>query len=294
MIYTNILNTKEPMKIEKLRDNRDFSFFREYEPQKFPYPTNKDQERAIKLYHMRIVIAGTMAGLHRNDENLQSRSLLFLDIDGVQEPEADMMAKIELKLNDFNYALYPTLKYKPIDNVRYRLVVELDREVNANDYQTLVFGLYETLGIVYTFDQSNKTFSQAQALPIITEYTKEAQTRYQDDKKAFPVDTFLNIFRNNPNYTQAKPKQKSFYTSNHTNKKYTGAFLDELVAGAMNGNRNNWIARQISRMLNTGAELETIYIMISVANQKFLSDPLPQYEVDQAFKSMTKKHSKGA
>ncbi|MGM0181658.1 hypothetical protein IGK74_000558 [Enterococcus sp. AZ150] len=294
MIYTNIVNTKAPMKIEKLRDNRDFSFFKDYEPQSFPYPANEKQEREIKLNHMKIIIAGTMTDLHRNNDNLKSRSLLFLDIDGVQEPETDMMAKIELKLNGFNYALYPTLKYKPIENVRYRLVVELDREVNAEDYQTLIFGLYETLGIVYTFDQSNKTFSQAQALPIITEYTKEAQTRYQDDKKVFPVDTFLKIFRNNPNYTQAKPKQKPFYKSNHTNKKYTGAFLDELVAGAEHFNRNNWITRQIGRMLSVGADLETVYKMIVVVNENFLPEPLTQKEVYETFESMTKKHSRGA
>lgn len=94
-------------------------------------------------------------------------------------------------------------KYTPIENIRYRLVVKLDHKINSEDYQTLIFVLYETLGIVYTFDQSDKTFSQAQALPTITEYIKEAQIRYQNDKKVLPVYTFLKLFRNNSNYTQS-------------------------------------------------------------------------------------------
>lgn len=94
-------------------------------------------------------------------------------------------------------------KYTPIENIRYRLVVKLDHKINSEDYQTLIFVLYETLGIVYTFDQSDKTFSQTQALPTITEYIKEAQIRYQNDKKVLPVYTFLKLFRNNSNYTQS-------------------------------------------------------------------------------------------
>lgn len=78
-------------------------------------------------------------------------------------------------------------------------------------------------------------------------------------------------------------------------KKYTGAFLDELVQGCENGGRNDWIMKQISKMLALGADLETIYKLILVVNDNFLSDPLPLDEINATFKSRIKKHtSKGA
>ncbi len=77
-------------------------------------------------------------------------------------------------------------------------------------------------------------------------------------------------------------------------KKYTGALLDELVAGATVGGRNEWIMRMISKMLAVGAELDTIYRLLVVVNDNFLSEPLPLSEINATFKSRVKKHTRGA
>lgn len=76
-------------------------------------------------------------------------------------------------------------------------------------------------------------------------------------------------------------------------KKYTGVLLDELVAGATVGNRNNWIMRMTSKMLAVGAELDTIYRLLIVVNDNFLSEPLPLPEINATFKSRVKKHTSG-
>lgn len=76
-------------------------------------------------------------------------------------------------------------------------------------------------------------------------------------------------------------------------KKYTGIFLDELVAGANVGGRNEWIMRMTSKMLGVGADLNTIYQLLLVANEHFLSEPLPLSEINATFKSRVKKHMKG-
>lgn len=77
-------------------------------------------------------------------------------------------------------------------------------------------------------------------------------------------------------------------------KKYTGALLDELVAGATVGGRNEWIMRMTSKMLSVGAELNTIYRLLLVVNDNFLSEPLPLSEINATFKSRVKKHTRGA
>lgn len=91
-------------------------------------------------------------------------------------------------------------------------------------------------------------------------------------------------------------KDKPVYTTNYstqTGKKYTGKFLDELVAGTEHFNRNNWIMTQISKMLAVGADLKTIYALILVINQNFLDEPLPEKEINATFKSRIKKHTRG-
>jgi len=76
-------------------------------------------------------------------------------------------------------------------------------------------------------------------------------------------------------------------------KKYTGALLDELVSGATVGGRNEWIMRMTSKMLAVGAELDTIYRLLVVVNDNFLSEPLPLSEINATFKSRVKKHTSG-
>lgn len=80
-----------------------------------------------------------------------------------------------------------------------------------------------------------------------------------------------------------------------TGKKYTGAFLDELVHGAPKGegSRNDWIMRQTSKMLAVGADLDTIYQLLLVVNDNFMEKPLKISEINATFKSRVKKHTKG-
>lgn len=91
-------------------------------------------------------------------------------------------------------------------------------------------------------------------------------------------------------------KDKPVYTTNYSTqigKKYTGKFLDELVAGTEHFNRNNWIMTQISKMLAVGADLDTIYKLILVVNENFLDEPIEVSEITATFKSRVKKHTKG-
>jgi len=75
-------------------------------------------------------------------------------------------------------------------------------------------------------------------------------------------------------------------------KNYTGSLLDELVTGATEGKRNNWFASITGKMLYTGAELKTIYILLHLINQNFSDPSLPDEEIDSIFKSIVEIQNK--
>ncbi|MDT2705564.1 hypothetical protein [Enterococcus dispar] len=298
MIYTNIVKTLEPMHEVKNID-RDFDFFKTCKVQRLPYPKDKDEELKIKTQQMLIVIAGTILGdLKRNNTNLVSRSLLFIDFDDVQETESEFLGKITDKLKEVNYCLYPTLKYKP-DNIRYRLVLELDRAVSCEEYEKLLFGICTDLGIKFEFDETNKTWSQGQGLPVVTEHSSNDLRVFHDGFEPIPVDKFLHRITTSQQWADAQKKKQrpntGVYQVNGSGKrKYTGVFLEQLFEGASVGNRNVWWRQMVDKMLSVDTPIETIAKVMGVINfnTEIFPEPLDQKELDTIFRSRVENHAK--
>lgn len=298
MIYINTVQTNQPMK--EIKTDRDFTFFKDYKPQRFEYPADEKIEKAIKLYKMKIIIAGQMTGdLKRNNTNLFSRSLLFLDFDSVNESETAFLSKVKDKLKGINYCLYPTLKYKA-DNIRYRMVLELDRSVNAAEYEKLLFGICLELGINFTFDDSNKTWSQGQGAPVITQYSEHVSLIYHDQGEAVPTDSFLYKISNSKEYKKEIGRQNAFKKSNSSynrsrgEQKYTGLLLKDLFNGATAGERNNWWREMVDKLLAVDTPLETIQLVMETINfnEQIFPDPLPIEELEKIYLSRVNNHAK--
>ena len=75
-------------------------------------------------------------------------------------------------------------------------------------------------------------------------------------------------------------------------KKYTGKLLDNMVAGCGPGERNNYLTKLAGSMLRVGSELETVYIMMLLINENFISQPLPDKEVKTIFESISKREER--
>lgn len=71
-----------------------------------------------------------------------------------------------------------------------------------------------------------------------------------------------------------------------------GEFLDQLVAGASTGGRNNYIRVITDRMLGFGAEVSTVYELVLMANEHFLNESLPINEVNATFKTRVTNHTR--
>lgn len=88
------------------------------------------------------------------------------------------------------------------------------------------------------------------------------------------------------------PPRNSFHfvsqaRNNSTGKKWTGIVLDNLVQGAPEGQRNDYMTRLCGQLIHAGAENETVWTLINYANQ-FNTPPLEDREVGKIVASVLK------
>lgn len=90
-----------------------------------------------------------------------------------------------------------------------------------------------------------------------------------------------------------KSKQKPFHLTISYNtpgqKRWTGRLLDDLVHGATQGDRNNYLTQLTGKMFRVGADSDTVYNLLLFANS-CCDTPLPDHEVNSIFGSILKKN----
>lgn len=131
------------------------------------------------------------------------------------------------------------------------------------------------------------------ASPSVINGKKYAVSSGSIDQLTLLPNWLLKTFKTHREQGSSEYMSQTNTAQYKTGKKYTGALLDELVTGATIGGRNDWIMRMTSKMLAVGAELDTIYRLLIVVNDNFLSEPLPLPEINATFKSRVKKHTRG-
>lgn len=73
-------------------------------------------------------------------------------------------------------------------------------------------------------------------------------------------------------------------------KTYTGRLFDKIAQGANEGERNNWLASVTGSILSAGTDPANAYYLIGWINERFISPPLDDREVNAVFKSVCKYH----
>ena len=86
------------------------------------------------------------------------------------------------------------------------------------------------------------------------------------------------------------PPQNSFHfvsqaRNNSTGKKWTGIVLDNLVKGAPEGQRNDYMTRLCGQMIHAGADDNTIWLLLQYTNS-FNSPPLENKELEKILSSI--------
>lgn len=88
----------------------------------------------------------------------------------------------------------------------------------------------------------------------------------------------------------ATNKQPDYYPQ-QTGKRWTGQVLDNIVQGAPEGQRNDYMTRLCGQLIHAGAENETVWTLINYANQ-FNTPPLDNREVGKIVASVLREELK--
>ncbi|MDN6750618.1 MAG: primase alpha helix C-terminal domain-containing protein, partial [Staphylococcus equorum] len=85
----------------------------------------------------------------------------------------------------------------------------------------------------------------------------------------------------------------SFKTNySFTGEKYLGKFLNKVIEGTAEGNRDVWLTSVIGTMLNQGVDAQNAYVMADVINQNFINPPLNDDQVNKIYLSILDKEAR--
>ena len=194
-------------------ESNGFEWLLNYEEQDFTSKnlSNKEVKDAIKAKTANYFVSGQLMKdkqgnpLKKNDEHLLTRDMIILDYDfeaSDQITHEEFTQEVSKALAGVNHYIYPTISATQTD-VRYRVVIDLSREVNQNEY---IYLLKEVVskGIKYQYDPKAENWSQWQGLPIKTPGNAELErisVRWADELPVphdIPQD-YLTQARNNQN-----------------------------------------------------------------------------------------------
>jgi len=230
-------------------------------------------------------IAGELKNNTRNNASLIEKELVTFDYDDLGNTlYTAFIDKIKEALKGKRFILYPTIKNNlPKYGMRYRLIMDTDRAYDEKENEYLVQNLIDYIGL--PCDPKSKTYSQAMGLPCLNACTSEKLIVKQDGEP-LQVDKWL--------YKPKRSENKIEFTTNysHTGKKYMGVFLNKVIEGATEGNRDVWLTSVIGTMLNQGVDAQNAYVMADVINQNFINPPLSDNQVNKIYLSILDKEMK--
>lgn len=233
------------------------SFLRNYQPQQLNLPESKEELRAWKQNYMKCLLSGEMIDAKRNNENIVGRDVVALDLDYIcVDNRQQLIHELE---NSFPYTsfLYPSVSCSS-NNLRYRLIVPISECITTQkQYKNITRALLQNLidnGILTKIDNSNLTWSQIFGLPIITQFTPEADKEnliHEFHKKELSLHEAFDL---GEKYQQlnAKPKNQAMLNlaQNYIEDNNSDDDYIKLIQSFANRNRewlnnyNNYLACQ--------------------------------------------------
>ncbi|MFV0557968.1 MAG: primase alpha helix C-terminal domain-containing protein [Enterococcus sp.] len=287
MIYTGFANSSyltEP--IEK----SFMQFFDEYEPQYIEVPGDKEKQSEIKRNAIRCFISGEMKVPVRKNKNMIQRDCLVLDLDDVVVTKEELVDCVTSQFEEIQFILYPTFSHC-VKGVRYRFVLPLDAPIADHWVYSNVINFMNCHvfnRILGTPDKSNGTWSQLQALPVLTQYVSKEDMIVNKVDKLVPTRDLVAAAGVWQEGNSSVKRRKSFKQGGSKKRTSTTMLLESLVEGCEDGNRNNRIAQITGGLLARQVNVEMALELVKIANSYF-NPPLAEAEVEATFISIAKK-----
>jgi len=286
----------KPIDGEALTNHSDWELITVFKPPKIDIEDyeKRDIYKKNQAYYF---IAGTLKPSIRKDKNLIEKNLLTFDYENLDMEFEEFKKVIHDKLADYNYFLYPSIHsyHKGIKDkndgshivdidkgFRYRLVIDTNRTYTKEENASLVKNVGKYIGLSY--DDKSETYSQCMGLPIITPYTDQTMF-FKNYGKPFPIDSYIDKSKRNNN------SKRMFLKANYKmkQKNYIASILEEWNTGIDEGQRNEWLTKQVGKMFYWKMDVESIENWIHILNENFISPPLNKKEVDTIFGSILKR-----
>lgn len=245
---------------------------------------------AIKRSQAYYFIAGELSEPIRKNNNLLSKSIITLDYDDLQLAEEEFKFHLLSKINALKFYAYPSISHG-LKGTRFRVIIPTDRPYTQNESSTVIRFITSHIGLPY--DESSETWSQLQGLKCSFESEEEFNNKciYNEGIGLLKVDNALKKMAERKPKEQQK-KEISFNTAYKNTKKYTASFMEELIAGVDEGNRDNWITQKFGKMLSLGFDYTSAYEWIELINREFVRPPLPDKDINRIVLSIASKEKR--
>ncbi|WP_161878612.1 primase alpha helix C-terminal domain-containing protein [Alkalibacterium sp. MB6] len=231
-------------------------------------------------------IAGELSEPIRNNESLLKRTLLVVDYDSLEVTEEEFESQLRNKIGVLTYYAYPSIRHG-IAGTRYRLIIKTDRPFDKEENVQMLRFITDEIGLPY--DESSETWSQAMGLKVTFESEEAYQGKciYNEGRGVLKVDTALK--RAEERFEKVKTKKPVFTVEYQRKKKFTASFMEELMDGVDEGNRDNWLTKQFGRMLSLGFNYVAAYEWLELINREFVRPPLADRELNRIVMSISEK-----
>lgn len=257
-----------------------------------PIPTDNIQQ--YKTTHAPYIIAGALSEPIRKNENMISRSLLFLDLDDIEANETDFINAISNKLYKRRFIAYPTISHN-IKGTRYRLILDIDRPImTAREYSGLIElltrELYENVlnQEKYSLDISNQTWAQLQGWHVTTEANKNSPILIHTEGKAIEVDKIIKHITDQPQNVPHSVSERYQYNSAGKPREWTEVMRTLISGEIYEGERHQFYLKAFRAVLfGCGNDIDKLDYYIDLINEFNSSRCYPPYTPEELQKDFS-------
>lgn len=251
-LYVGHVKSKAPMR--QIDIPTDYlTYFRTFHPLQVAAATDKDDKDHKKQYVLNGAVGGEMIpNSGHGDHNTLGRDVLPLDFDRIVD-EGKFLDAVAGKLDPrrIGYVLYKTFSYRP-NNVRYRLLVPLDRMVTRRaEYQALMNALARALGA--ELDKASTPWGQVFFLPVQTEYNATDLIRVHDGDPLIISNQLKAVLMNHDDTAATLTKPTATYQAPR-HKTPLGFSLDRIAQGTAKKSDYKDVSRFFTNIGMTEAE----------------------------------------
>lgn len=226
-------------------------------------------------------VLGEMKDTHRNDENVQNRHALAIDIDDLPA-DTSIVQDIE-DMFSFSYILYSTFSHKT-DKPRYRLIIPLSKPIEKMYYKPAIKFFEKQLGV--KVDEKSFTWSQCMARPVKQSDDADFIFQYQDSHY-IETDTLksgLEPYMDNG----------AGFTVNYSNKRDDNHWQSIAYGGMTESEgigRNNALCSLTGHLMRKNVHIDIVIGLMSLWNASN-HPPIEQKIFERSMKSIIEKELK--